>query len=99
MHRQDFPVYLLKPEQYWFDIEHPIAELTSSYNNDYILESGQPCQVHPWPLSLTNIKLYNDYLDKDESIKESLKYTTTDEHCVFADVARPLNNGRGYIVR
>jgi hypothetical protein len=48
---------------------------------------------------VTNIKLYNRTLDHDEAIKESLKYTTTDERCVFADLARPLNSGRGFAVR
>jgi len=99
VHRQDFPVYLLKPEQFWFDIENPTAELTGSYNNDYVLEQEQPCQIHPWPLAVANIKLYNHYMDRDEAIKETLKYTTTDERCVFADVVRPLSTGRGYIVR
>lgn len=99
MHRADMPVYILKPEHYWFDLERPVAELTGSYNNDYIIESEQEVVLHPWPLAVTNIKLYNRTLDHDEAIKESLKYTTTDERCVFADLARPLNSGRGFAVR
>lgn len=98
-HRKDFPVYLLKPEHYWFDLERPVAQLTGSYNNDYIIESEQPCQVHAWPIGITNVKLFSRAMSEDEAIKETLKYTTTDERCVFADLARPLNTGRGYAVR
>lgn len=99
VHREDMPVYILKPEHYWFNLEAPVAELTGSYNNDYELTSPQPCQIHPWPLALTNVKLYNKYMGIEEALKETLKYTTTDEHCVFGDVARPLNSGKGYAVR
>ena len=99
VHRTDMPVYVLKPEHYWFDLDHPVSQLTGHYNNDYIIESEQHCQLHPWPLSVSNIKLYNRYLGADEAIKETLKYTTTDERCVFADVARPLSSGRGFAVR
>jgi hypothetical protein len=99
IHRTDMPVYILKPEHFWFDIDRPVAELTSAYNNDYNLETEQPVQIHPWPLSVTNIKLYNRYLDHDDAIKETLKYTTTDPRCVFADLARPINSGQGYAVR
>lgn len=98
-HRQDLPVYLLKPEHYYFDFDNPVAEVTNAYNNDYIIENEQQCQVHAWPVGVSNIKLYNRYLDRDEAIKESIKYTTTDDRCVWADVARPLSAGRGYAVK
>lgn len=99
IHRTDFPIYMLKPEQFWFDIENPVAELIDKYNNDYVVSIEEPCQIHPWPLCMTNIKLYVGELTNDETIKEALKYTTTDDRCVFADLARPINSGRGYDVR
>lgn len=99
IHRTDFPIYLLKPEQYWFDFENPIAELVGSYNNDYIIKNEQPCQLHAYPLKVTNIKLYNGEFTLENIIKESIKYTTTNESCVFADLARPINSGRGFNVR
>ena len=98
-HRTDFPVYLLKPEQYWFDTDEPIVELVESYNNDYIVSREQLCQVHGWPLKLSNIKLYNKELSREEAIMESLKYTTTHSACVFADLARPTNSGQGFDVK
>lgn len=98
-HRKDLPIYMLKPEHYYFDVDNPVAEIANAYNNDYIVEVEQPCQIHAWPIAVSNIKLYNRYLDSKEAVKESIKYTTTDERCVWADVARPINSGRGYVVK
>ena len=98
-HRTDLPIYVLKPEMFWFDYDNPVAELTSAYNNDYDLCDPQTCQIHTWPLLCTNIKLYNRYLDKETALKEATKYTTTNELCVFCDVARPINSGLGFAVK
>ena len=48
---------------------------------------------------MTNIKYYNRYLDKKTSIKESIKYTTTDDRCVINDLARKIYDGSGYDVK
>lgn len=98
-HRTDLPIYILKPEMFWFDYDHPVAELVGNYNNDYILPEPQTCQVHTWPLLCTNIKLYNCYFDIQTAIQEASKYTTNNEHCVINDLARPINTGRGYAVK
>lgn len=98
IHRQDMPVYLIKPEHYWFDTEHCSTE-TGTYNEDYNILSEQPCYIHSWPLNVTNIKLMNRAVSADEAFAAALKYTTTDERCIFNDVARPLNAGRGFTVR
>ena len=84
---------------YWFDLDDPVYEETSIYNNDFSISTNQPCYIHAYPLMLTNIKLYNTYLDKVSSIKESIKYTTQNENCVINDLARPINSGHGYDVR
>jgi hypothetical protein len=57
------------------------------------------CQVHAYPLFLSNIKLYNRYLDYVETLKEMIKYTTTHENCVINDLARPISSGHGYDVK
>ena len=98
-HRTDLPIYVLKPEMFWFDYDNPVAELTEAYNNDYALCEPQVCQIHTWPLLCTNIKLYNRYLDKETAIKEATKYTTTNELCIFNDVARPINSGTGFTIK
>ena len=54
-----------------------------------------PCQVHAYPLQLTNIKYYNKYLDETEATTEAIKYTTNHK-VVFNDLARPINSGHGY---
>ena len=57
------------------------------------------CQIHPYPAQVTNVKLYNRCLGFEESIKESIKYVTQDDRCIINDLARPINAGRGYVVR
>lgn len=95
----NIPIYKLKPNMYYFDFENPICEITSEYNNDMDMKEPQECQIHAYPVQMTNIKLYNTYLQIEEAIKESIKYTTDHQNCVINDLARPLDNGHGYAVR
>ena len=98
-HKQGVPLYLLKPEMYYFDFENPVCEIVGKYDNDYIIKEPLSCQIHPYPAMVTNIKLYNTYLDRENSIKESIKYITTNENCVISDLARPITSGHGYAVK
>ena len=98
-HRTDIPVYMLKPEMYYFDFENPICELTGNYNNDFIHDDPRQCQIHPYPVLMSNIKYYNRSLPIEEAIKECIKYTTTHESCIINDLARPITSGQGYAVR
>lgn len=98
-HRNDVPIYKLKPEMYWFDFENPICEKVGIYNNDYDIREPMECQIHMYPLMVTNIKYYNSYLDKETSIKESVKYVTQQENCIINDLARHISSGYGYAVK
>lgn len=98
-HNTDIPIYRLTPEMYYFDVENPLCELVGYYNNDFIVKYPESCQVHAYPLFMTNIKLYNKSLDIIDSLKEMVKYTTTHESCVINDLARPISSGHGYDVR
>ena len=98
-HDTDRPVYLLKPESYWYDFENPVCELVGSYNEDYNVKDGQNCLIHGFPMQMSNVKYYRDYLSKEDMILEALKYTTQSETCIINDLARPIHSGRGYIVK
>lgn len=98
-HPTNIPVYKVKPEMYWFDFENPLCEIVGIYNNDYDMRKEMKCQVHSYPLFITNIKYYNRALEKNESLKESTKYTTQHEACVINDLARKINSGHGYAVK
>ena len=99
VHREDIPVYKLRPEMYWFDFENPICTIVSDYDNELSSECELPCQVHAYPLQLTNIRYYNEYLNDEDTIMEVVKYTTNHKACVFNDIARPITSGHGYAVR
>lgn len=98
-HRKDIPVYKLRPEMYYFDFENPICELVSIYNNEYIHTQPGLCQIHPYPVLMSNIKYYDKYLPLEDSIKECIKYTTTHDSCIINDLARPITSGQGYAVK
>ena len=93
------PAYQVRPEMYKFDFEATDAESVKEYNNDYIAKEQQRVIVHGNAFLLTNIKLYNSYMSNEDAIKESLKYTTKSKHCVFNDVARPIDSGNGFSVK
>ena len=99
VHKDNVPVYMLKPEMYWFDFENPTCELVGAYNNDYKMCNPIQCQIRPYPLMISNLKVYDGYLDKQEAIAESIKYTTKHKNCIINDLARPLNNGHGYEIK
>ena len=98
-HNENIPIYKLKPSMYWFDFENPKYSDTVEYDNDLYSTIPLPCQVHSYPMQMTNIRYYNTYLDFEESIVEAIKYTTSHEHCVFNDNARHINSGHGYAVK
>ena len=98
-HPSNIAVYMLKPEMYYFDFENPVCELVSEYNNEFIHNEPMMCQIHPYPVLMTNVKYYNKYMALEELAKESMKYTTTNENCVINDLARPISSGRGYSVK
>ena len=57
------------------------------------------CQIHPWPLAMTNIKYYRGGMSDEDILKECIKYTTNHEQCVINDLARPILDGHGYAVK
>ena len=98
-HREDIPIYKLRPEMYWFSFDSPYYSNIGNYDTELNMSCELPCQVHAYPLQLTNIKYYNKYLDETEATTEAIKYTTNHKSCVFNDLARPINSGHGYAVK
>ena len=84
---------------YWFKFDEPYCHIVSNYDNDLYMVEQQPCQVHAYPMQITNIKYYNIYLDDETMIKESIKYTTNNIACVFNDTARNIISGHGYAIK
>lgn len=100
-YNQDVPKYMLRPDMYWFDYEHPAISTQGRYYEDLQVKDPQACSISTGSgtVGLSNIKYYNTYLDQIDSIKEATKYTTQHENCIINDLARPLTSGLGYQVR
>lgn len=86
-HRKDFPSYVLKPEMYWFDYDNP-QRCIVEYNKD--VEIPGIAQIHSYPVTITNIKYYNDWVD----VQETAKYVTDHDRCVINDLARQLSTSK-----
>ena len=99
VYREDIQMYRLRPEMYWFDFENPISKNVTNYNIELSSSNELPCQVHAYPLQLTNIKYYNIYLDDQTMLTEAVRYVTNHKACVFNDLARPISAGHGYAVK
>lgn len=97
-YRENVASYALRPEMCLFD-ENPVYSGSDSYNQDFETCQKESGIISGYPCALTNIKLYNRDLGLDESIKESIKYTTTHSACVINDLARPFTDGYGYNVK
>lgn len=89
---------VVRPEMCIFDFLHPIESI-APYNNDLVLDSWSPMVVSPAPVYLTNIKLYNIWMDQETSVKESVKYTTNNENCIINDLARPIEGEWGFATK
>ena len=98
-YREDIQMYRLRPEMYWFDFENPVSKNVTNYNTELSSSKELPCQVHAYPLQLTNIKYYNIYLDDQTMLTEAVRYVTNHKACVFNDLARPISAGHGYAVK
>lgn len=98
-HPDNIPSYKLRPEQWYFDFENPITDITGLYNEDYWMRSKNNVIMTGWPVFITNFKLYNTTLSYNDAITESIKYLTTSEYCVINDQARPYELGHGYSIR
>lgn len=97
--RMDMPLYMIRPEGYWFDLDNPVLEKVGEYNNDYTVSSPAECSITPYPLHITNIKYYNKFLLQEDALPEIVRYTTDHKSCVFSDLARPITSGIGYSVK
>ena len=98
VHPENVPIYKLRPEMYYFDLDNPIVDAVENYNNDFEVKEKEECYVTGYPCMMTNIKLFNRYLG-NEAVKEAMKYLTQHEACVINDPARPIDSGHGYSVR
>lgn len=94
---ENIATYRLRPEMGYFDLDD--QGLTGAYDNSFITPNKTNIRIYPYPVELSNIKIYEKYLSLEDSIKESLKYTTTNPICLVNDVCRPIEAPLGYSIK
>jgi len=87
-----------RPEMFIFDYMNPVSS-SAVYNNDLSISEMVPMIISPAPYMLTNIKLYNVPISREDAIKEICKYTTNHPDCVINDLARPIEGEWGFATR
>lgn len=92
----EIPLWKRKPEMCEF---HTKDSLATVYDDRFDIRQQVPVMISPWPLMMTNIKLFDCKMNKEQLFLESNKYTTTNPHCVLNDLARPIDSGLGFNVR
>ena len=90
------PAYMIRPEMYKFDFANPVYSKTSAYNNDFDITRPVDVVLSPHPCDVFYFKLFDTLMDHQSIIKEACKYTTTNEHCVINDLARPFEEAYGF---
>lgn len=91
-------VSLSQPQMFRFDFDNSTSKV-NSYNNDFTTRNQNIVSIYTGLVGVGSFKLYNSYLNNEESITEGLKYTTTDERCIINDAVRDFTSGEGFYVR
>ena len=97
-HPENIPSYRLRPESYYYDFENGMVSV-SKLNPDIIADKPQQLIITGWPCFMSNIKYYNRYLDSEQTIRELVKYASTEPECVICDCSRPFIGAHGYAVK
>lgn len=84
---ENIPMYKLGPQHYYFDIDNPSSSFIHSYNTELNVSSQQEVTLHGINGSITNIKLYDVYID---NYSEIMQMYPTNQHLLINDTARKL---------
>lgn len=93
---EEIPIYMRKNEM--CELRYKEGKVTI-YDDRFDIKEKASIELSPFPLMMTNIKLFDSQMSKEKIFTESNKYTTNDPHCVLNDLARPIDRGQGFNVR
>lgn len=93
---ENVPIYKLNNVHYWFNIDSPASEYVSKYNVEFILNEKQPVEIHGFNGWLTNIKVYDMYID---NLSEILQMYPTNQHLLINDTAKKLLGNQGVVLK
>ena len=82
----DLPLYKLQNHHYWFDIDNGTT-VVSKYNMEIPQEKHGDIVLHNLVGSITNIKVFDIYLD---NVSEILQMYPTNNHLIVNDTARKI---------
>lgn len=84
---ENIPLYKLSNHHYYYDIDNPVARVTSRWNNEMKSIEEDPISLHGFYGKITNIKVFNYYNDNQSEI---LMQYPNNSHLIVNDTARQI---------
>ena len=95
-YNHNVPTYKLNSAHYYYDIDNPIAQYSSTFDPELIDEIGHDIYISNFYGRITNFKVFDIYND---NISELLQMYPTHQHLMINDTARRLNGKDGVILK
>lgn len=95
-YNHEVPLYKLNSAHYYYDIDNPIGQYSSKFNNELIDETGHDVYISNFYGNITNFKVFDVYND---NISELLQMYPTHQHLMINDTARRLNGKDGVLLK
>jgi len=95
-YNHDVPAYKLNSAHYYYDIDNPIVQYSSTFDPELIDEIGHDVYISNFYGHITNFKVFDIYND---NISELLQMYPTHQHLMINDTARRLNGKDGVILK
>lgn len=86
-YNQKIPLFKVTSGQYYFDIDNPVSEVNTKYNDEFTVTNKTEVELNNVYGSITNFKLFDVYVD---DISDLLQMYPNHQHLVINDTARKL---------
>lgn len=91
-YNENIPIYMLGNQNYYFDMDNPISECQSKFNEEMIIYEKSDIEIGNFIGAITNFKLFDLYND---NISELLQMYPTHQHLMINDTARKIVDAPG----
>lgn len=86
-YNENIPIYKLKRQNYWFDIDNPIDSSKGKYDIEYGIAEKTDVEINNFYGWITNFKLFDLY---NSNTSELLQMYPTHQHLAINDTARRI---------
>lgn len=88
-YNKNIPIYKLKKQNYWFDIDNPTSSSTGKFDVEYAIMEKTTVELDNFPGWITNFKLFDLY---NSNTSELLQMYPTHQHLLINDTVRRITD-------